>query len=121
MPFPRMTTRRWMIAVGVTGAILGSARAIEIARARRSQYELCAALHAWAEDLHAHAERYEGACLGWAAPPFRANPQIDPVLVAYHARMKRKYQSASRRSWLPVPPDPRPPESPGVDRRGGRG
>lgn len=111
MPLPRMTTRRWMIVVATLAVGLSTARAFERLGALRSEYEVRAAIHAWFEEIYAHAEKYDGLSFGChATGPFRANPSLDPKLAGYHAGLKGKYTRAARRPWLPVPPDPPEPK-----------
>ncbi len=108
-PRVRFTVRGMMVMVAVVAVSLGTCRAVERLRVRAFEYQIAEGVHAWAERLHAHAQKYEGACLGWASPPFRANPKIDSRLATYHAALRRKYEYAASHPWFPVEPDPPPP------------
>jgi len=103
LPCVRFTVRGMMVVVAAVAVSLGTWRAIERLRARASEYQLVAALHAWAENLHTHADKYEGACLGWLSPPFRANSRIDSKLAASHATLRRKYEYAASHPRFPSP------------------
>jgi len=50
-------------------------------------------------------DRSKAATPGWLEEATRMERAI-----AYHAAMQRKYEDAARRPWLPVEPDPPPPE-----------
>ncbi len=88
---PRMTTRRWMVAVAAVAPLC--------LEHRRRSFESLAAYHesrrvvAWSilppRDIH----RYAGEVLEW------------------HAALARKYRHAARYPWLPVEPDPSPPDA----------
>jgi hypothetical protein len=102
---PRMTTRRWMIAVALVAVGLGT-----LGFAKRSSY--CARRAAY------HRER-EKICRqiisdvesGRAirADPFEFTEYLRSRLLPYHADMRRKYEFAMRCPWLPI--EPEPPES----------
>jgi hypothetical protein len=44
-----------------------------------------------------------------AAASGRAKAQRQLTLARFHGELRRKYDRAARRPWLPVPPDPHPP------------
>jgi hypothetical protein len=52
------------------------------------------------------ARIYGGESSVPAAPGFPPKPEV----AAYHSRMRRKWEQAAARPWLPVDPDPPPPE-----------
>ena len=124
MPFPKMTTRRWMIAVAVAAGSVGAT--ITVRRALR--YDRCAAFHAAKERISLkHAENPRAGLnlceAGWGVPALESDPCIGHPLpprlwsatdhladAAFHRIMKRRYERAARRPWLPVPPDPPDPE-----------
>jgi hypothetical protein len=108
MQLPRMTTRRWLIAVAVVAVCLGSG--ILITRSR--SYAALCAFHAEGEkECRRIVEAFEGRRLDaavwkdWIAHARRARR-----LLPYHAALRRKYELASRRPWLPVEPDPPEPK-----------
>jgi hypothetical protein len=103
MRLPRMTTRRWIGAVAVVGLLMGAIaetiRELRLAReyrARASTYGVVLRLN--------RGERVVigGVILGPGAG--------DPTLAAYSAEMERKCVRAAHYPWLPVEPDPRPPD-----------
>jgi hypothetical protein len=93
MRLPRMTTRRWMIAVVLAALILWAARLLSLSAAYREQ-----AIH------------YQGGPLG--STPILMGP-IGSHSVSHPPsgrrlwaqRMAEKYLHASRFPWLPVEPD----------------
>ena len=89
MPMPRMTTRRWMIAVAVV--------AILCLEARRRSFASLAAYHE----------------SGWVVVitilPVMDVDEYLRRMSEWHAALARKYRHAARYPWLPVEPDlPRP-------------
>jgi hypothetical protein len=86
-----------MIAVAVAAVALGLAE-------RRSRFQSAARYHAQ------RLERLDVASDGAVRKP--ATPKAVPLLARYrhHAALYLKYRAAARRPWLPVPPDPAPPE-----------
>ena len=84
MRLPRLTTRRLMVLVAVA-AIL-AAGAVEGER-RRARFHELAVYYSW-RLLRSSTARHG----------------------AYFAMMRQKYLRAARYPWLPVPPDPPPPE-----------
>jgi hypothetical protein len=94
MRLPRMTTRRWMIAV----AILAVGLATTVALFRR---------HLALRQRAAYHEEIERLVTD-TAPQLPANAAIRDR----HARLKEKYWRAARYPWLPVRPDPPEPKKP---------
>jgi hypothetical protein len=107
MRLPRMTTRRWMIAVAIVA--IGFGALILVHRSR--SYAALAALHADAEnECRRIVEAAEGFALD--APIWRGwvtNARRSRRLLPYHAALRRKYDLASRRPWFAVEPDPPQP------------
>ena len=112
MRLPRMTTRRWMIAVAVVAILLGAG--LETGRrsfrfARLSDCHSNAALECF------HALMTLG---GWPPPQDPSPAELGRVrnlyrvraLVHYHSALTQKYERAARYPWLPVAPDPPEPE-----------
>ena len=103
---PRMTTRRWMIVVGLVAAVLGVFRLFE----RSYTYAY------WA-GRHAEAERFcrQGINVYEAGQLSRHPYTVQRIeryrrLIPFHAAMRRKYESAMHRPWLAVEPDPPEPQ-----------
>ena len=110
MRLPRMTTRRWMLAVALVALSVSG----EQMRRRAAQYR-------WQAERHANIESacrrtadllprmkpadWEGFC-GQMARGIRNSPR----LAAYHAVLRRKYEHAARYPWLPVERDPPEPK-----------
>ena len=123
-----MTTRRWMIAVAVVALLLTGARLVYL----WWHYRSLAAMHASREvNFARQAQQYERkhdwcaqqfaiAALGsdsdrsatWEALATSSGATAHDLrrLAEHASRIKRKYEHAARRPWLPVAPDPPPPE-----------
>src|SRR4051812_45231615 len=106
MPFPRMTTRRLMIAVAVVALVIGGAIEGERRRARFHQL----AIH--------YTERELGYLISTISEPWsehkrkqwEAHLRQTAHYRSYFAGMSQKYQWAEKYPWLPVPPDSPPPK-----------
>jgi hypothetical protein len=85
MRLPRMTTRRWMVAVAVVGLSLGTYRMLRSIEDFRMHCALQMLIHDLGPDVK------------------------NPRRGAYHAAMFRKWERASDYAWLPVEPDPPEP------------
>jgi hypothetical protein len=97
MRLPRMTTRRWMIAVLVFGLGMGAIVGGDQLKRRRNYFLYRARFHALTVDVWKEA--------GWPA----LDPSDRPI-IEYDAAMARKYWRAARYPWLPVEPDPPDPD-----------
>jgi hypothetical protein len=96
MRLPRMTTRRWTIAVAVVGLILWEGGLSAIYRNKARQYE--------AEVFAGTPKGRRGSRQGW--------PRIDhppSARLQWAKEMARKYEYAALHPWLPLAPDPPPP------------
>ena len=98
MRLPRMTMRRWMIAVVFAALILSAARLLLLSAAYRER-----------------ARPYEAAALG--ATPILMGPNGSHSIPWHRSAhdlwaesMAEKYLHASRFPWLPVEPDPPEPK-----------
>src|SRR5262245_21410608 len=102
MRLPQFTTRRLMVLVAVVAVSLCGARLWS----RSVEYERRAAKHA------AAAARL----LAWQIFPEEDDQGMRQMgehawrLGRYHATLKQTYERAARYPWLPVPPDPPPPD-----------
>ncbi len=136
MRLPRMTTRRWMVAVAVMGLLMGGVvggvrlkrrhdyflNLVEFHLQLERQYvpwERAARNSLQQSDLTLnfleaarHAESNDGVELGILRPAVeweRQSATRFAQAIAYHAAMARKYRRAARYPWLPVEPDPPEP------------
>ena len=103
MRLPRMTTRRWMVAVVATAR--NPAVALEVTRELRlaSHYRLKAKVHASQESIV--RTPVEITSPGGFTIPVMGSRELGD----YHEEMRRKYEIAATRPWKPVEPDPPAP------------
>lgn len=105
---PRLTTRRLTALVAVAGVAAFVWVQGERNRQRFVILRRTASMH---RDL---AFAYRGTPPGmkdlFTAQELRAGAHPSKVMAAYHDAMHDKYRRAMSRPWLPVPPDPPPPE-----------
>ena len=110
MRVPRMTTRRWMIAVAFVGLLFGGAIGgvrlkqrydLFLARVREHEQEE-ARFRSWEQDLAAAL----GGLPSSPRDPFLLRWQCLHSHAAYHKELKNKYEHAARYPWLPIGPDP---------------
>jgi hypothetical protein len=94
MRLPRFTTRRLMVLVAVAGLAMGVALELR----RRSEF--------FQRIAQAHAERAVENLWGILGPDADSASRK----YVYHNGLSQKYKRAARYPWLPVPPDPPPPE-----------
>jgi hypothetical protein len=95
MRLPRMTTRRWMVAVLLAGSMLGLHAALE---RRRARFDRLAVEHNMrSAGLRARVRAGGNSSVKQAATE------------NYHFRMAEKYRHAARCPWLPVEPGPPEP------------
>src|SRR5262245_55961526 len=105
MRVPRMTTRRWMVAVVISAALLGFFVEVNRELKLASQYRLKASMHSLLESMSKGTEfRGAGASAG-----MYAHGTANPELAAYHAELRQKYEIAAARAWFAIEPDPPPP------------
>ncbi len=137
MRFPRMTTRRWMVAGKVVAVAIGAEMARRRSVAYRHKANLFASYEAQARDWgetsgRSAAERKEyareiQAFAESGGGEFRASwkPLIDSAtrsltlasvqaercnrMAAHWAVLRAKYERDPRRPWLPAEPDPSRP------------
>lgn len=109
MPFPQMTTRRWMIAVAIVSLLLAG----EVTRRR---WATLSAEYTWRFTLHSlTADIARNVAAEYASRKPRNEGSEETIAAAlrsaqHYDRLARQYERAARRPWLPVPPDPPPPE-----------
>ena len=115
MRFPRMTMRRWIVAVVVViGPMIGGG--VLLIRQRRDYFLTLAQLH--------HNEVAPSMARGTALKSRLGSisgmsPEIGQIYRDYdrmmdranhHTAMAHKYEHAARYPWLPVEPDPPEPD-----------
>lgn len=100
MRLPRMTIRRWMIAVGLVALTVTSVRLWERSLAYRRQADH----HAWLVASRDYVVIDMGGMYDSKVG------RLSKRGIAYHAAMARKYRRAARYPWLPVEPDPPEPK-----------
>ena len=102
MPLPRMTTRRWMIAVLVVAV------AIAIP-ARQHQFIAISRYHQRQAGISVYYLEDNGRLIPTCSRV--EEPRISPARYQWHRMLAMKYFDAGHRyPILPVPPDPPPPE-----------
>ena len=132
MRLPRMTTRRWMIAVAIVGMLTGGAVGVFRLKERHDQSLAYARQHDHLECLYKVQSRLvqdssqisdrilelvedpRQVALGSRWEFLHLRPLVDgdrqtvaslPRKVAYHAAMAQKYRNAARYPWLPIEPE----------------
>jgi hypothetical protein len=114
---PRMTTRRWMVAVALFAALLAvKAHLSRVAE----QYRAIAKRHDEQSFLLAHGKHWSGPLDGhchisidYTGSGHADGEELkgrDLARVLWHIRLAEKYESAALRPWRPVPPDPPEPK-----------
>ncbi len=115
MPRPRFTIRWMMVLVAV------AALALSVAATRRRMANLSLA---YLDRAREYAIKAELASLNAVESEYYAqhgrtpDPKYARSCISYrrlsefHHTMKRKYQRAASRPWLPIAPDPAPPPEP---------
>lgn len=106
MPLPRMTTRRWMVATAAVASILGCSLRYLRCKSVASRY---------AQAAHRCEKRVEslgiyGSELGYLPEPERREFREKAASLARYRSLADQAEQAAIRPWLPVPPDPPPPE-----------
>ena len=114
MRFPRMTMRRWIVAVVVIGTMIGGG--VLVIRQRRDYFLYLAQSH--------HKEEASSMARGTAlksrlSSTSEMSTEIGQLYrdydrmmdrVNHHAALAHKYENAARYPWLSVEPDPPEPE-----------
>jgi hypothetical protein len=117
MRLPRMTTRRWMLAVAVVALLI--AASLEAARLTRraGEYRQYAVWHAAMRDLClGEADGYRDACAHRATGDRREEAELllreahERTLAEHHDALVIKYERTARFPCLPIEPDPPEPQ-----------
>ncbi len=115
MRLPRMTTRRWMIAVAVMAVLCTGIVELPMLWTVRQQYLGYAEKYRyWETRLNsALGLRQEITYYSLRLP---RGPEPSPARLAkmkaeasYFAGLRAQYERAARLPWLPIAPDPAPP------------
>jgi hypothetical protein len=111
----RITTRRVMTAVAVVGVLFATIpRRWDLEGKHRfhSDRATDARLAGMNRILERHGFQPTGGCLVLVDPSVESDPWVQRWrrLHAYHQAQAQKYAFATSHSWLPVAPDPRPPQ-----------
>jgi hypothetical protein len=110
MRLPRMTTRRWMVAIAAAGLLC-------LLEHRRRAFESLAAYH---RSKVIHVDRYfkstaiDGTGVSHTTEFWRDSQGKDLTGAEakesdWHAALAEQYRTAAAQPWLPVRPDPPPP------------
>jgi hypothetical protein len=115
MRLPRMTTRRWMIAV----AVMATADWAWEISCRAYEYKLRAAAMQEREMVFRYVLGLEAGVAEFKGCDATVPQEFDPTTAILPAdaerlrrqffhfrRMRQKYEAAARRPWLPIEPDP---------------
>jgi hypothetical protein len=111
---PRMTTRRGMVAVAVIGLMIGGGVRL---KQRRDYFLSLAQSHQ--KEVASSMARGKALKSRFDPTSGMSNEEIMHLYLDsdrmidradHHAAMVRKYERAARYPWLPVEPDPPPPE-----------
>jgi hypothetical protein len=113
MRIPRMTTRRWMVAVAVIGLLVGGG--VRLKR-RRDYFLSLARSHAqkmpsFTAEGKALRSRFGGTSGMSGEEIVLLSRDFDRMMnrADHHAALRRKYEHAARYPWLPVEPEPPEP------------
>ena len=115
MTLPRMTTRRWMIAVAVVAILLGGAILTGRYLALRHTYLQRAVLHEMEKGKifnHLNSPTYwetrwrDQRAGRKGSYPWPDEPPFVPAISEYHDRMIAKWRYAADHPWREVEPDP---------------
>jgi hypothetical protein len=104
LPLPRMTTRRWMIAVAAVGvATWGTMMGLRANRLRRM------ATHAAIVVQWLRRDDAADIALRSRDDPYLLMPDGNRKMIVFWEARENKYSYAARYPWLPVEPDPPEP------------
>ena len=114
MRLPRMTMRRWMMAVAAIGLMIGGGVVLK----QRRDYFLSLAQSHQKEVASSTARgnalksRFGGTAGMTVEEITRLHDDYERMMdrADHHASLARKYEEAARYPWLPVEPDPPEPE-----------
>jgi hypothetical protein len=113
---PRMTTRRWMVAIAIVAALLAVKvhlshvvdHYIDIAEFHESQSHAVAGARHWSGPLDGDTNISIG-CLGCGPDGDEKLKGRDLAIFLWHKKLSKKYQTAALCPWISVPADPPKP------------
>ena len=105
LPLVRFTVRRMMVGVAITAALMGVSRWIVEMRTRSAEYKRRAWDFSWMTARSGSLIRTRDG--RWVNG---YDDENDWLLDAWACKLAEKYWRLSDRPWLPVEPDPPPPE-----------
>jgi hypothetical protein len=113
---PRMTTRRWMVAIAIVAALLAVKvhlshvvdHYIDIAEFHESQSHAVAGARHWSGPLDGDTNISIG-CLGCGPDGDEELKGRDLAIFLWHKKLSKKYQTAALGPWISVPADPPKP------------
>jgi hypothetical protein len=113
---PRMTTRRWMVAIAIVAALLAvkvhlslvAEQYIYIAEDHESQSRAVAGARHWSGPLDGDTNISIG-CLGCGPDGDEELKGRDLAIFLWHKKLSKKYQTAALCPWISVPADPPKP------------
>ncbi len=115
MPAPRMTTRRWMLAIAILAIILSASIEIPRLLILRGQYLALSAHYRSMEARYDRAieDRQEITRYAVWQPrgPEPSPARLDQMkrFASYYSSLRAKYEHAARVPWQPIGADPAPP------------
>jgi hypothetical protein len=120
---PRMTTRRWMVAIAIVAALLAvgvyqshvadqwcavAAKYRAVAECHESQSHAVAGARHWSGPLDGDSTISIG-CVGCGPEGDEELKGRDLAIFLWHQRLSKKYETAAFCPWIAVPPDPPEP------------
>jgi hypothetical protein len=119
MRLPKMTTRRWIVAVAAIGLVILMIGGVVVLKQRRDYFLTLVQSHQNEVDSStargkALKSRFEGTSEMTTEEIMRLYRDYDRMMTRaeHHASLARKYERAARYPWLPVERDPPEPENP---------
>lgn len=114
---PRMTTRRWMVAIAMVAIVLTvriylwnlAHQYRALAKYHESQHFALARGRHWSGSLD--ESRYISiGSFGYGSVGDAVLKGRDLAIVLWHIKLSEKYQYAALHPWIPIPPDPPKPD-----------